>query len=114
MPSIILAFSNVSYELTRRLGVSRKAVHNIVKRHPKVNEAMTEAREELLDLSEIKIFAAVAQGNFKVYCWALERLGKHRGYTRQLIMTPSGPTSQELAEMSDEELAQCRKKHGLN
>ena len=98
----------------RRLGVSRQAVYNMVNRHPEVNEAMIDAREELLDLAESKVFAAVARGNLKICCWVLERLGKHRGYTRQFIMTPSGPTAQEISEMSDEELARQLKKYGLN
>ena len=98
----------------RRLGVSRQAVYNMVNRHPEVNEAMTDAREELLDMAEANLFAAIAKGNLKISCWVLERLGKHWGYTRQFIMTPSGPTVQEISEMSNEELARQLKKYGLN
>ena len=98
----------------RRLGVSRQAVYNMVNRHPEVNEAMVDAREELLDMAEANLFAAIAKGNLKISCWVLERLGKHRGYTRQFVMTPSGPTVQKISEMSDEELARQLKKYGLN
>ncbi len=98
----------------RRLGVSRQAVYNMINRHPEVNEAMTDAREELLDLAETKVFAAVAQGNLKICCWVLERLGKHRGYTKQITLASDGLSPQEVSEMSDEELARQLKAYGLN
>ncbi len=98
----------------RRLGVSRLAVYNMVKRHPEVNEAMTDAREQLLDLAEAKVFVAVAEGNLKICCWVLERLGKHRGYTRQFALPPSGPSALELEAISDDELNRHAKELGLN
>lgn len=98
----------------RRLGVSRQAVYNMINRHPEVNEAMIDAREELLDLAETKVFAAVAQGNLKICCWVLERLGKHRGYTKQITIASSGPSAQELTAMSDEELNRYAKELSLN
>lgn len=86
----------------------------MVNRHPEVNEAMIDAREELLDLAETKVFAAVAQGNLKICCWVLERLGKHRGYTKQITLAASGPSPQELAAMSDDELNRYAKEMGCN
>ena len=98
----------------RRLGVSRQAVYNMVNRHPEINEAMIDAREELLDLATSNVYAAVARGDLKMSCWILERLGKHRGFTKQITLAPSGPSAQELAAMSDEELNRYAKKLGLN
>lgn len=78
-------------EVARRFGVSRVAVHNYISRHPRLQQALTEANEAILDNGESALFAAVLRGEPWAVKWLLATKGKARGYVeRQEVSGPEG------------------------
>ena len=71
-------------DTTGVLGVSRQALYKFMERHPDLRVLRTEIEEELLDIAESNVIAAIRAGDMKTVRWFLERKGKDRGYsTRQ-------------------------------
>ncbi len=89
-----------------RLGVTRAAVYKTLRAHPEVQQALEDARGDLLDAATGNVYRAVAEGDVNVSCWVLERLGKDRGWTTRVEVEPPGLTARELEEMSDDDLEQ--------
>lgn len=63
-----------------RLGISRQALHKYVNAHPKMREALAEARMRVLDVAERNLFEKLDSGDVQVSQYILGRLGKDRGY----------------------------------
>lgn len=98
----------------RKLKVSRQAIYRMAKRHPTVQEAMKDARDDLVDLAEIRLFEAVNKGSLPAVFFALRTIGKDRGYGTRVEIDHKGPTPDELEAMSDEELERHVRSLGLN
>lgn len=97
----------------RRLGVSRVSVHKAVNKHPTLKAALEEARDEVLDLAESRLFEAVNAGTLSAIIFMLSTLGKNRGYVpRQEVHTPM-LTQRELEALSDEELEEHVRRLGV-
>jgi hypothetical protein len=65
----------------RRLGCAKQTVYNYLARFPDLQVLACEARQELLDIAEYRLFEAVERGEFKAVRLVLMTLGKDRGYT---------------------------------
>ena len=98
----------------RKLKVTRQAVYRMAKKHPTVQEAMTDAREELIDLAEVRLFEAVNKGSLPAVFFALRTIGKDRGYGTRVEIDHKVPTQEEIEAMSDEELERHAKALRLN
>jgi len=66
-----------------RLGCSRQTLHNYAQRYPAVQAAITEERERLLDLAELRLAEAVERGEAWAIQLVLRTLGRRRGYGDQ-------------------------------
>lgn len=66
--------------VARAFGVSRQAVSQYIARHPKLQEATTTAREEMLDNAESKLYSEMMAGNTAALIFFLKTQGKRRGY----------------------------------
>lgn len=97
----------------RRLKVSRTAVYKATKRHPTLKTVLDDARAEVLDLAESRLFEAVNAGNLTAVIYLLSTLGKDRGYVTRQEIQPPAVTARQLEEMSDEELAQYAESLGI-
>lgn len=68
----------------RQLGVARHSLYRFIKRHPECQEALHEAREEILDLAEGKLFDQLHEEDANVRHKAIRLLlttvGRSRGY----------------------------------
>ncbi len=81
------------------LGVTRRAVYDRAKSSPKVQEALEDAREMMLDEAESALLKAVKSVEGWAVCFALKTVGKSRGYverTEHKIM--------DVSKLSDDEL----------
>lgn len=87
----------------RNLDVSRRAVYNMIQKHPTVAEAVEEARERIIDVAEGQLFAQVSDGDQKAVMFLLRTLGRNRGYVERAERVVS-LTDEELDGMTDEEL----------
>ncbi len=81
----------VSYA-ARRLGISRNQFYKIMEKWPEVKEARDEAREELKDFTELKLYQLIQAMNPWAIGFMLRTQAKDRGYIeRSEIVTPEGP-----------------------
>lgn len=71
----------------KALGVHRWTLHKFIQEHPELNEVRDEALNEFLDDCEHKVIGAVDAGDMQTVRWALERLGKGRGYSTRVEST---------------------------
>lgn len=79
----------------KALGVHRWTLHKFIQEHPELNEVRDEALNEFLDDCEHKVIAAVDANDMQTVRWALERLGKDRGFSSRVEST--GANGEPLA-----------------
>jgi acyl-CoA thioesterase FadM len=77
------------------LGVHRWTLFKFIQENPELNEVRDGAVEEFLDDCERKMMTAVDTGDMQTVRWALERLGKSRGYSTRVEST--GANGERLA-----------------
>jgi len=70
----------VMFHAAEMCGVHRHTVKRMCDLHPELEEARQHAEEELIDVGEGQVAAAVKAGDMKTVRWYLERKGKQRGY----------------------------------
>ena len=64
----------------RKLGQTRGSVYARIKKSPVLQEVVREAREEMLDEVESKLFERVEAGEMAAICFVLKCQGKARGW----------------------------------
>lgn len=74
----------MTYLAAKRLGCDPNTVMAYCRRYPTVEQAKCDARGELLDVAEVKLWQAVQEGQHWAICFALRTLGKSRGYTESV------------------------------
>lgn len=67
----------------RKLGCNPQTVRNYVTRYPSVAQAMREAREGFLDMTELALQKAVQNGEGWAIAFTLRTIGRHRGYVER-------------------------------
>lgn len=95
----------------RQLGISRQQLHNLINAHPTVKAALIDAREEMKDFTESKLYQGIADGNTALLIFYAKTQMKDRGYTeRQEITGPGGgPIQIDFARLTDEQLERIAK-----
>ena len=73
-------------------GVHRRTVERYVKDFPSVAEAIQDARENLFDTVESKLYEKIMSGDLTAIIFFLKTRCKHRGYTEKQIETPKDVT----------------------
>lgn len=89
----------------RRLGCNRMTIANYIERYATVRQAYEEQREVLLDVAEGQLVKKVEAGDDAAVMFVLRTIGRHRGYGETSRSLNLNVTPDELAKMSDEELA---------
>jgi predicted signal transduction protein with EAL and GGDEF domain len=98
----IQAIQNHNGNVTRaanELGITRQAVYDRARQSARVQIALDDARENMLDEAESALLKAVKSGEGWAVCFALKTVGKSRGYverTEHKIM--------DVSKLSDDEL----------
>lgn len=82
----------------RRYGVSRTAIHNKIQRHPKLQQALAEARETMLDNAESMLYKKALDGSTPELIFFLKTQGKSRGYIEKQELDHSGEVSTRVIE----------------
>ncbi len=72
---------------SKLLKCSRQTIMNYVENYPGVKAALVEARENMLDTAEDKLFKAISKGNMTAILFYLKTQGKQRGYIERQEMT---------------------------
>lgn len=75
------------YEIQNKLGVSRKTVHNYMKRWPEGKEILEDIREARHDKVEGVLQELIAQGNVTAVIFYLKTQCKSRGFVERQEVT---------------------------
>lgn len=77
------ATNGLVYLAARQVGCTPKTIYNRAKSCAAIRRAMEDSRGELIDLSELKLRAAVLNGEPWAVALVLKTLGKDRGYVER-------------------------------
>ena len=95
----------------KKIGCHFDTIYDHAKSNPEIRRVMAQEREELLDLSECQLKAAVLRGEAWAICFSLKCQGKDRGWVERAEITGAngGPLQLQAVknaeEMTDDELA---------
>lgn len=70
-----------------KLGVDYSTLWRYSKKYPKVQEAITNQKESVTDMAELKLFKAIREGEAWAICFYLKTQGKNRGYVERIEQT---------------------------
>jgi hypothetical protein len=78
------------YLAAKKLGCDPETVNNYANRYPKVRATINNARAEVVDVAEAKLYAALLGGAPWAVLFALKTQGKDRGYVEKVQQEVSG------------------------
>lgn len=64
----------------KALGCTPKTIRNYRDRYPSVREAITDSRDQMLDVAELQLAKQINNGNISAIIFYLKTQGKQRGY----------------------------------
>jgi hypothetical protein len=105
----------------RMLGCEQWQIRKKIDKHPELLEIIRSARDELVDTAELSLRRRVLDGEGWAVKFALESLGKDRGYAREpdptTVITPPPTVHIDLAQLLSREdfigYAQQQSQQGL-
>ncbi len=71
----------------KALGISRVQLYRIINAHPTVKEALEDAREEMKDFAESKIYQKIKDGDTTMLIFYAKTQMKDRGYVERQEVT---------------------------
>ena len=82
----------------KKAGIGYTTVWRYTQDYPSVKEAVTEAKEKMLDFTESKLYEKIKEGDNAAIIFYLKTQGKKRGYIERQEVTGEGgkPISYEL------------------
>jgi hypothetical protein len=97
----------------KRLGCTADTIQNYYKKFQTVAAAKESARTELLDLAELKLWAAIQRDEAWAITFCLKTIGRSRGYGERLdlnvsIQAAAQRVAQEFGLSVDAVLAEAR------
>jgi hypothetical protein len=82
----LTACRGMVYLAAKRLQCNPQTIMNYCKRFPAVEQAKHDARGELLDMAEVKLWQAVQRDEAWAIAFALRTVGRSRGYGEQVAL----------------------------
>ena len=94
------------YLAAKLLRCDPETIHNYCKRYPAVMAAKVDARGELVDVAEIKLWEALHRGEAWAIALVLKTLGRERGYVERIEQTgkDGGPIQHASIHLWEERL----------
>lgn len=96
--------SGIIYTLAQQYDVTRQTIYNWIKTDDDFQEALDDARSNLVDVVESKYFKHAVDGSERAQEFILKTLGKDRGYAEKKELEVSGDVNYELPPLDDEAL----------
>lgn len=90
----------------RQLGISRRQLHKLVNKHPTIKEALIDAREEMKDFAESKMYQKIDDGDTTMIIFYAKTQMKDRGYVERQEVTGAGggPVKIDFSKLTDGQL----------
>jgi len=82
--------------VARKLGVSRTTVYKFMEDRPTIKQALSEAREKMVDNVESKLYSKALDGDTTAMIFFLKTQGKSRGYVERQEVTGAESAPIEL------------------
>ena len=100
----------------KALGISRMQLHRIINAHPTVKEALVDAREEMKDFAESKLYQGINNDNTTLIIFYLKTQAKDRGYVERQEVTGQGggPVKIDFSKLTDDQLERLAKGENLD
>jgi hypothetical protein len=103
----------MTYLAAKRLQCNPQTIMNYCKRYPAVEQAKHDARGEMLDIAEVKLWQAVSAGQPWAITFCLRTVGRARGYGESLdlrlqIEAVASKVAAELGLQADDVLAEAQ------
>lgn len=95
---------------SEKANVSRKTFYAWMTKTPWLKEAMTEARDNLVDLAEKGLIKNIKDGDSRACIYVTSTLGKRRGYTQLIETRDRTKFDDALQDMSDDDLMELLEK----
>lgn len=86
------------YLAAKRLGCSHTTVYNYIEKYATVKDAWDSANGEMGDITELKLYQAVQDGQPWAVAFYLKTKGKSRGYTERMEVMLEERLKQELSD----------------
>jgi hypothetical protein len=83
-------------QAAKTLGISRRHLHTLINRHPTIKEALDDAREEMKDFAESKIYQGINNDNTALLIFYAKTQMKDRGYIERQEIDHSGAVKIEV------------------
>jgi hypothetical protein len=95
----------------KQLGISRVHLHRLINTHPTVKEALEDAKEDMKDFAESKIFQGINEGNTTLIIFYAKCQMKDRGYVERQEITGAdgGAVEVDFTKLTDEQLERLAK-----
>lgn len=77
-------------QAAKSLGISRRHLHRLINRHPTIKEAVEDAKEEMKDFAESKLYDGITNDNTALIIFYLKTQAKDRGYVEKQEIDHSG------------------------
>jgi hypothetical protein len=74
----------------RKVGCDEDTIYRYAKRFPIIQHTITSQRNEMLDVTELRLFSAIQAGEAWAVCFFLKTQGKGRGYVERQEVQHSG------------------------
>jgi hypothetical protein len=97
----IIKHRGILAQVARSVGRSRQAVNDRVKRNPKLQAAVKEARATFIDDGENALVKAVKNQEAWAVSLLLKTLGKNRGYVEKQELGVDGNLTIQIIKFSD-------------
>ena len=73
----------IVYHICRGLDISRQAFYKRVNNDEELQEALHDARQEIIDFAESKLLELIRDGNQNAIMFFLKTVGRERGYVEK-------------------------------
>jgi hypothetical protein len=67
----------------RKLECRTQTIYNYIKKYKSVEQARFDAREQMIDMAEVKLIEKIREGHLTAIIFALKTVGKNRGYVER-------------------------------
>lgn len=84
---VIEQTGGVISEVARTFDVSRQTVYNWLEKYPELLPLVIEAREYMVQMAERNVYKAVLDKDLEMSKFVLERLGKTKGWAKNVELT---------------------------